>query len=274
MESGSSFGCVIEMQCLFPVTIHMSSDLEMKNDDDNDDDNDETTTPIIHRNTTEDVDDNNNRDDIDRMCEIIESIPNDRIVLLRNKQVLQWILGDCSFLDTEKEEYLSMKTKGAKEKEGKILEDQWGQEMCKKRRPDLKLDKQWTNKFGEHICEEIHILLGKTISKPKKKSHYQPDLEIEDAIIETKTQTYYTNGTAGEKILGCPFKYAEIPELYNKPLHIVCLGGAEKLSVDQYGNLEGKKCSFIKKKYLDFFRQNGIQFIGASQLLKRLLIRS
>jgi hypothetical protein len=32
-------------------------------------------------------------------------------------------------------------------------------------------------------------------------------------------KTLYTSGTAGEKILGCPFKYAEIPDhLYGKPL--------------------------------------------------------
>jgi len=113
----------------------------------------------------------------------------------------------------------------------------------KLRRPDLKLDKQWTNKFGEHICEEIYFLLGKSVSKPIKQDHFQPDTEIDDAIIEAKAGTFYTDGTAGEKILGCPFKYADIPRLYGKPLKILCMGGAEKICRESYGNLPGEKCS-------------------------------
>lgn len=150
------------------------------------------------------------------------------------------------------------------------MEDKWGQTMLKVRRPDLKLDKQWTNKFGEHICEEIYILLGKVVSKPVKREHYQPDLEVDDAIIEVKTGTFYTEGTAGEKILGCPFKYAEIPDLYGKPLKIVCVGGAERLCREKYGNLPGVKCSIQKNKFLDFFRQNRIEYIGASDILRSL----
>jgi hypothetical protein len=140
--------------------------------------------------------------------------------------------------------------------------------MLKVRRPDLKLDKQWTNKFGEHICEELYMMLGKQVSKPIKKQHYQPDSEVDDAIIEAKAQTYYTSGTAGEKILGCPFKYAEIPQLYGKPLRIVCMGGAEKVCRESYGNLPGEKHSLQKKKFIEFFRENGIEYIGATDILQ------
>jgi hypothetical protein len=143
--------------------------------------------------------------------------------------------------------------------------------MLKTRRPDLKLDKQWTNKFGEHLCEEIYILNGKEISKPVKKEHYQPDYEVDDAIIEAKAGTFHTGGTAGEKILGCPFKYSEIPDLYSKPLKILCIGGAEKVCREQYGNLAGSKCSAQKKKFLDFFKENQIEYIGATDILKTLL---
>ena len=111
-------------------------------------------------------------------------------------------------------------------------------------------------------------MLGKNVSIPVKKEHYQPDLEIDDAIIEVKTGTFHTSGTAGEKILGCPFKYAEIPTLYEKPLKILCIGGAEKICRENYGNLPGVKCSIQKKKFLDFFRENRIEYIGASDILK------
>ena len=106
---------------------------------------------------------------------------------------------------------MKKKNKTADKATLKVLEDKWGQNILKKRRPDLKLDKQWTNKFGEHLCEEICIIKGKEYNKPINKNHYEPDLEIDEYIIEAKTQTFYTEGTAGEKILGCPFKYAEVP---------------------------------------------------------------
>ena len=90
--------------------------------------------------------------------------------------------------------------------------------------------------------------------------------------MEVKTQTFFTSGTAGEKILGCPFKYADIPELYGKPLKIICIGGAEKCSRESYGNLSGAKCTRQKQIFLNFFRDNQIEYIGASDILKSIII--
>lgn len=203
---------------------------------------------------------------IQLLVEYISKISDERIVLLRNREVIQWLFGDTTFLPSIEKKNKTHDTKKLKE-----LEDKWGRQVLKSRRPDLKLDKQWTNKFGEHLCEELLILLGKTVSKPVKKEHYQPDLEVEDAIWEAKTETFFTEGTAGEKILGCPFKYAEIPELYEKPLKILCMGGAEKACREQYGNLPGDKCSTQKKKFLDFFKEQKIEYVGATDILKSLL---
>jgi hypothetical protein len=186
-----------------------------------------------------------------------------KIVLLRNTEVLQWLFGDLSFLPE-----IEKKNKTADEKKLKVLEDTWGQSVLKTRRPDLKLDKQWTNKFGEHLCEELYTLLGKQVTKPVKKENYQPDCEVDDCILEAKAGTFYTGGTAGEKILGCPFKYADIPELYSKPLRIVCMGGAERVCREQYGNLDGEKCTKQKQKFIEFFKENRIEYIGATDILK------
>jgi hypothetical protein len=203
--------------------------------------------------------------EITKVLAFVSKIEDKSIVLLRQKEVVQWLFGDLSFLPA-----IEKKNKTADEAKYKVLEDNWGQTMLKIRRPDLKLDKQWTNKFGEHLCEEIYSLLGMAVLKPVKKGHYQPDSEVDDAIIEAKAQTFFTAGTAGEKILGCPFKYAEIPDLYGKPLKILCMGGAEKVCRESYGNLPGAKCSTQKKKFLDFFRENRIEYIGASDILKAL----
>lgn len=199
---------------------------------------------------------------IDKVCRYIRKISDKNIILLRNRCVIQWLFGDLSFLPKIKK-----KSVAYNKLKYKSNEDFWGRKILKKRRPDLKLDKQWTNKFGEHICEEIFALNSIKTTKPLIKNHYQPDAETNSAIIEVKTATYYTRGTASEKILGCPFKYAEVPELYSKPLQIMCIGGAEKLCREQYGNLDGKKCTLQKKRFLEFFRENKIEYIGATDML-------
>ena len=188
-----------------------------------------------------------------------------RIILLRIPEVIMWLFADLSFLPM-----IEHKNKTQDTKKLKILEDKWGQSTLKIRRPDLKLDKQWTKNFGEHISEEINYLLGKIVTKPIKKNHYVPDLEVDDAIIEVKTQTYKTTGTAGEKILGCPFKYAEIPRLYNKKLIIICIGGAEKACREEYGNLEGNKCSTEKNEFLEFFKSKKIEYIGITDIIRNI----
>ena len=204
--------------------------------------------------------------DIERILAFTSKIEDSNIVLLRHADVVRWLMGDLSFLPP-----IVVKNKTSDAVRYKDLEDKWGQAIMKLRRPDLKLDKQWTNKFGEHLCEELYLLHGKETSKPVKKSNYQPDSEVDDAIIEAKTGTYYTGGTAGEKILGAPFKYAEIPDLYGKPLTILCMGGAERLCREQYGNLPGAKCSQSKQKFLDFFMENKIRYVGASDMLRALV---
>ena len=199
----------------------------------------------------------------ERIANYVASKKDDRIILLRKPEVIQWLFGDLTFLpEVEK------KNKTADAPKMKALEDKWGQDMLRVRRPDLKLDKQWTNKFGEHICEELFILGGQEVSKPPKMQNYQPDCQTADTILEAKAGTFYTGGTAGEKILGCPFKYAEVPDLYGKPLKIVCIGGAEKQCREQYGNLPGEKCSPQKKRFIEFFKENKIEYIAATDTLK------
>jgi hypothetical protein len=204
---------------------------------------------------------------IDQIHNKILELSNEKIILLKNKEVIQWIFGDLSFLPI-----IETKSKTKSFNDLKKLEDIWGQTILKQRRPDLKLDGQWTNKFGEHLCEELYLLYNIPINKPPKKLNYQPDFETPSEIIEVKAQTYYTSGTAGEKILGVPFKYAEIPTLYSKPLKILCIGNAEKISRENYGNLPGTKCCPEKKIFIDFFKSQQIEYIPATDILKKLII--
>jgi hypothetical protein len=224
--------------------------------------NNKMNTKIVNSNITKIV----NNEITTKLIDLISKNKDESIILLRNKEVIQWIFGDLSFLPA-----VASKNKTKDKKSLKILEDKWGQEIMKTKRPDLKLDKQWTNRFGEYLCEEIYTIKGKPIGKPIKKESYEPDLEIDNAIIEVKTQTFNTEGTAGEKILGCPFKYSEIPELYGKPLKIFCIGGAEKICKEKYGNLPGDKCSPQKQMFLNFFRENGIEYLSGTEIIKSLI---
>ena len=191
-------------------------------------------------------------------------------MLLRNPAVVQWLFGDTSFLPPPPPG--SKTTKSFLTEYYKGHEDKWGQSALKARRPDLTLDKQWTNKFGEHVCEEVCILLGKNPRSPTIKEHLHPDVEVEDSLWEAKAQTFFTSGTAGEKIMGVPMKYRNVRELYGKPLQILCMGYAEKVCKDSYGNLEGARCDEKMREMLAFYRDRlGITFVGASDLLSSLV---
>lgn len=192
-----------------------------------------------------------------KIKELLKNNNNNKIILLRNDNVLNWIFGNLNFLteNTLKSNY-------------KFKEDEWGRTVLKTKRPDLKLDKQWTNKFGEHIIEELYMLLNIHITKAKKKKNFLPDFESEEFIIEVKTHTYFTTGTASEKIIGCPFKYADIPLLYNKPLKIICIGGAEKALLE----FDIINCSSeTKKRFLQIYKDNGIEFMSFRYLIMNLI---
>jgi hypothetical protein len=189
-----------------------------------------------------------------------------RIKLLCEKEVLQWLMGDLSFLPP-----IESKCKTQDVKTYKVLEDAWGQMMAKKNRPDLVSSGQWTTKLGEDICKELQWILGHEYKKPIKINGFEPDGETEIAIWEAKAQTYFTDGTAGEKILGVPFKYADIPELYGKPLRILCMGRAEKLCREHYGNLPGPKMTDRKREMVEVWKKMGIEYVGATDILAEIM---
>jgi hypothetical protein len=66
-----------------------------------------------------------------KLSDFISKIEDPRIVLLRNIEVLQWLLGDLSFLGP-----IDTKNKTQDNKKYKVLEDKWGQSLMQMRRPD------------------------------------------------------------------------------------------------------------------------------------------
>jgi len=180
----------------------------------------------------------------------IKKLSNNRIKLLRNEEVIDWIYNQQTFKTQEEE-------------------NTWGRKIMKDLRPDLKMDKQWTNLFGIYLTKELlEIIWKETPTEPKAIQHLKPDLEMSKCMLEVKTQTYFTTGTATEKILGVPYKYASVPRLFGKPLIIICIGGAEK-----YGKREGlfgDECSEERKAMLEYYRTFKIKFLPITRFLETI----
>lgn len=143
------------------------------------------------------------------------------------------------------------------------LEKKWGNKMI-----NSTDNNQWTTKLGENLVKDTLILNGEKVWKPKKINGYLPDLETNDYIYEVKTRNWTTSGTAGEKVLGVPYKYSDIPRLYKKPLRIVCVAYQEHELTFSNTKIFGKDISPEKLRILKFWKKMEIEFIPFSSLIK------
>ncbi len=135
--------------------------------------------------------------------------------------------------------------------------------------------KQWTSKFGEELVKTLLENTGEKVWYPdKNKFNFILDLETSKAIYEVKTRNWTTSGTAGEKILGVPFKYADMPTLYGKPLYIVLVGYQEYEAINKFGMFGGPKGSLKKNILMDLYKSWNIEFIKCSDLLSQFVEES
>lgn len=187
--------------------------------------------------------------------------------MIKNKynllQSINWALKPnvCPSLITTNRRY----TKEERLKANK-LEKEWGCSIIEQTN-----NNQWTTKLGEHLVKNVYLSKGIFIKRPIQKNGYRPDWETENEIIEVKTRSWTTSGTAGEKVLGVPYKYSDIPRIYNKPLKIVCVAYQEYELT--YGNTQifGTNISDEKKQMLELWKNMGIEFIPFSKLVESTL---
>lgn len=192
---------------------------------------------------------------------LIEMMSNIKILTnyLSDQNVINWV--KCS------DEWIN-KHNLSNKKNGEIynqLEKEWGKNLTKK------YNNQWTTTLGESLLEEVLIKLGKKVWRPNKINNYKPDWETKDAIWEVKTRTWTTSGTAGEKILGTPFKYCEIPSLYKKKLNIVTVAYQEyeAIKFGCFGGVCKEKDNMIK-----YWKNRNINYLKFTDLLKQAKIIS
>ena len=148
--------------------------------------------------------------------------------------------------------------------EAKQEERKWGNDMI-----NAINNNNWTTRLGEGIVYELLSRLGKNPRYCIQRRRFKPDWETDDYIIEVKTSNWTVTGTAGEKVLGAPYKYSEIPELYGKPLKIICVAYQEwELThgpTRVFGDVSG-----IKKEALEFWKNKGIEYVKFSDLVAEL----
>ena len=128
---------------------------------------------------------------------------------------------------------------------------------------------QWTTKLGENLVFTLLERLGQNPRRPVSRGGYKPDWETDDLIYEVKTRNWNTRGTAGEKVYGCPFKYAQIPLLYNKPLLIVCVAYQEYELT--YGNTPvfGDNLGPVHEGFIEFYKSNDIEYLKCTELISK-----
>ena len=189
--------------------------------------------------------------------------------LLNNPKVIQWCyegVTDISLRNTESEKNL---------KESKIIEQNWGNEVIK-----TIGGKQWTTVLCQDLVMEALIKLGRknvrttTFKKSSlRNKKYDPDLECDDYVYEVKGRSWSTPGTAGEKILGVPLKYGELPRLYKKPLQIILVGYQEYEAREKFafGDLLDKNNQTPElRESLAFYKEHSIEYIAFTDILKKI----
>lgn len=151
--------------------------------------------------------------------------------------------------------------------EDKKREREWGNTMI-----NSKTDNgNWTTKLGEGLVKQLFEEANINIWHPKRLQGIEPDWETDDYIIEVKTRNWTTSGTAGEKVLGVPYKYSDVLKIYGKPLMIVCVAYQEwELTHVDKMKIFGENISENKKKQKGLWKELGIHYVPFSKLHKEL----
>ena len=152
-----------------------------------------------------------------------------------------------------------------KRAEAKEQEKNWGNLMNYQQN-----NTQWTTKLGENLVFDILDILGENPRKPQKINGQLPDWETDKNIYEVKTRNWTTPGSIGDKVIGVPYKYSDIPETYGKPLKIILV------AYQEYEFTHGRikifdEVSDLQKEQLKLWKKQNIEFIKFSDLVTSII---
>ena len=217
-------------------------------------DSDKDSKEDSKKDSKEDSDKDSGKDSKEEKENEIELKKKTFLNLLKNQEVIDWA--------TQKGKWLNVKQNN---KEDNKQEKEWGNLIISQVE-----NNQWTTNLGETILKEVLLVLKGKVWRPKTINNYKPDWETEDGIYEAKTRNWTTSGTAGEKILGTPYKYSDIPIYYGKPLYIVTIAYQEYEAIKKFELFD--TYSKRKIKMIKEWKDMDIQFIKFSDLLKKAKI--
>jgi hypothetical protein len=152
--------------------------------------------------------------------------------------------------------------------EAMVAEKLWGNDIIGQTN-----NGQWTTLLGEQLVYEILTLRGENPRKVVRRDGFEPDWETDDYMYEVKTSNWWVSGTAGEKVLGTWIKYQNVPELYGKPLKIVCLANQEhelEFGKTKYFGEVTQKTQLV----LDLAASFGIEYMRFSDLVAPVLVNN
>jgi hypothetical protein len=157
-------------------------------------------------------------------------------------------------------------TIGQQKENLKNEEKKWGNKMIGQQN-----NGQWTTKLGEELVRDTLLMRGENPRKPARKGGFQPDWETDDYMIEVKTSNWWVDGTAGEKVLGTFIKYQDIPDLYGKPLKIVCVANQEEELTNGKTPYFGENVTKKTQDALDLGRSWKIEYVKFSDLVSPVI---
>jgi len=175
--------------------------------------------------------------------------------LISNPEVIRWIYGDIGFLS----------------KATMTEETRWGRSICKQYGIQIK-SHIWTGTFGEHLVYNALYAMDKFPVDIKEKNGYTPDFLTKDRVVEVKTSSYSGSNSNIYNVLATPYKYAEIPIEFGRPLDIVCVGSVEHMARHKFSLLPGPVyIDSNRNKIVEYYRSIGINYVGFSQIIEKLV---
>jgi len=177
-------------------------------------------------------------------------------------------LEECVTWATTKPQPIEKKegtTISQQKKDAQDNEKKWGNEIIQQTN-----NGQWTTLLGEGLVFEVLKLRGENPRKVVRKDGFEPDWETDEYMYEVKTSNWWVSGTAGEKVYGTFIKYQNIPELYGKPLRIVCVANQEEELTNGKTKYFGEKTQKTQQ-ILDLASSWGIEYVKFSDLVSPII---
>lgn len=167
---------------------------------------------------------------------------------LADLAVCRWVCGDVSWLASKEDE------------------DAWGRAALKTYTgKDLKC---WSGALGEHVVPVLLRAAGYEVVPRRRFGAIKPDVVTPSFVVEIKTQTYHTTGTAGEKIMGVPYKYCDFKARYGLDVVVVCLARADALA-RAYGVLG--PATAAQRAHHALWLAQGVHFLSIHDLVAMVL---